>query len=487
MLESRKCVVYKFGGTSVAHPENLGRLVQLVHGEEHRCVLLVVSALAGVTNLLVEMGELLAAKHTPDQKAQLNHRLQAVEEKHLTLFTQCAQDAWLKIITTDFQTEFRALSAWIQELGKRNAAGSPAQAADIDQILFYGERFSSKFIHSLLLAHQPPGQAEINWVDARRLIATDERHGDASPLWARSRECIEHHLTPILAHSQVVITQGFTGANKDGRTTTLGRGGSDFSATFLAAALEADEAQIWSDVDGILTADPRTVDHVTTIHHLSYNQAESVARLGAKVLHPRCIAPVKKANIPLRVRNTARPEHPGTSINQSLPAERRTLITGKEEALLFHQERPLDQGVGWPSGEWQKLPSGHPPLAMSYAGHEWTIVSEDLPDWRHWWNHARHREAAAEAGRHRAPAGITPCAFIYVMCTRAGEASPTARALHILQNQTLLFHSRSADETSLALAVPRADFDSTVQLLHLALVQSEDPETEPLTAELSSV
>ncbi len=487
MLESRKCVVYKFGGTSVAHPENLGRMVQLVNSETERSVLLVVSAVAGVTNNLVRLGDLLQKSSSAEALDERHDLLTSIEQQHRTLFPQCAEGSWLKIIETDFNEAFRDLNSWIETLYQRRRQGGTVNAADIDHILFYGERFSSKFIHSLLLAHQPPGLAEINWVDARKLIATDNRHGDASPLWTASRQNIKSHLAPILAHSQVIITQGFTGSAPDGRTTTLGRGGSDFSATFLAAAVDADEAQIWSDVNGILTADPRTVDHVATIHHLSYNQAESVARLGAKVLHPRCIAPVKKANIPLRVRNTFHPDHPGTSINQSLPAELRTIITGKEEALLFHQERPLDQGVGWPSGEWQKLPGGHPPLAMSYAGHEWTIVSEDLNDWRAWWQEGRSTPSEpCEPVRH-APATITPCAFIYVMCTRPGEGtgiSATGRALQILQNEDLLFHSRSADETSLALAVPREAFDRTVQLLHLTLIQGEG-ETEPALEALS--
>lgn len=487
MLESRKCVVMKFGGTSVAHPENLGRMVQLVHEEQDRSVLLVVSALAGVTNLLVRMGDLLSDPRTGNSDTELERILQSIEAKHVALFHQCVEGSWLKIIETDFHTEYRALKAWIKELSNRRAGGRHATAAEVDQILFYGERFSSKFIHSLLLAHQPPGQAEVNWVDARQLIATDERHGDASPLPEQSRQRLENHLHPILSHSQVIITQGFTGATATGKTTTLGRGGSDFSATFLAAAIDADEAQIWSDVNGILTADPRTVDHVTTIRHLSYNQAESVARLGAKVLHPRCIAPVKKANIPLRVRNTTQVAHPGTSINQSMPTELRTIITGKEEALLFHQERPLDRGVGWPSGEWQKLPGGHPPLAMSYAGHEWTIVTEDLAEWRDWWKNSCCPPEHAANFSHQNQAGLTPCAFIYVMCTRPGESSPTGRALTILQNQTLLFHSRSADETSLALAVPREDFDSTVQLLHLALIQSEEVAPDPVLETCSSV
>lgn len=489
MLESRKCVVYKFGGTSVAHPENLARMVQLVNRETERSVLLVVSAVAGITNQLVRLGDLLQAGASADALATRHDLLAAIEHQHLELFQQCANGSWLKIIETDFNKEFRDLSTWIETLVERREQGQPPTAADIDHIHCYGERFSSKFIHSLLLAHQPPGLAEINWVDARKLIATDNRHGDASPLWHASRENIQSHLAPILAHSQVIITQGFTGSAPDGRTTTLGRGGSDFSATFLAAAVDADEAQIWSDVNGILTADPRTVDHVATIHHLSYNQAESVARLGAKVLHPRCIAPVKKANIPLRVRNTFFPDHPGTSINQSLPAELRTIITGKEEALLFHQERPLDQGIGWPSGEWQKLPTNHPPLAMSYAGHEWTIVSEDLTDWRAWWQAGRTANPAFDEPVRHAPATITPCAFIYVMCTRPGEGtglSATGRALQILQNEELLFHSRSADETSLALAVPRNAFDRTVQLLHLTLIQS-DHESEPAMEALSGI
>jgi aspartate kinase len=208
-------------------------------------------------------------------------------------------------------------------------------------LLGFGECFSSRLVREALCA---AGTAAAN-VDARTCLVTDARHGQASPLWEETNLGIQEILTPILAASQVPVLGGFIAATVEGIPTTLGRGGSDFSAAILAAALSASRLEIWTDVDGIMTTDPRLCEDARVIRKLSFEEAAELARWGAKVLHPATLAPAMRENIPVYVRNSRRPETEGTEIVARAKASSPvTAITAKRNIAAVEIESPA--GIG---------------------------------------------------------------------------------------------------------------------------------------------
>src|SRR5208283_4528745 len=209
----------------------------------------------------------------------------------------------------------RAVLAAAFSEGKRFCEGTALlrelSARTLDAISSLGERLSAPLVslavRELGFASEP--------VVATELVVTDEFHGGAEPLMELTREKAQAKLRPLLEKKIVPVVTGFMGATSKGQLTTLGRGGSDYSATILGAALDADEVIIWTDVDGVLTADPRLVPEAKTISEISYREAAELAFFGAKVLHPKTLKPVMQAAIPVWIRNSFAPERPGTKIS----------------------------------------------------------------------------------------------------------------------------------------------------------------------------
>jgi aspartate kinase len=199
----------------------------------------------------------------------------------------------------------------------RVVAGHPGTRLPLqDEIVSYGERLSAGLVAAVFRGHGLPGRE----VDARRCIVTSEDHTRAVPLLARTAERAREALEPVLAAGEVPVLGGFVGAAESGATTTLGRGGSDYSAALLGAVLDAREIQIWTDVTGFLTADPRVVAAASPIEHLSYGEAAELAYFGAKVLHPKTIQPAVERAIPVRICNSRLPDAPGTLVDQRTEA-----------------------------------------------------------------------------------------------------------------------------------------------------------------------
>jgi len=176
-------------------------------------------------------------------------------------------------------------------------------------------------------------------VDARSCIVTDDRHGQANPLWDATREKLQLALTPLLEAGEVPVLGGFIAATSDGVPTTLGRGGSDFSAAIVGAALYASRLEIWTDVDGIMTADPKLCSDARVIRKMSFDDAAELAHFGAKVLHPATLAPVMRENIPVYVLNSRRPQGEGTEIVQRVkPTNAVSAITTKRDVVAVEIE-----------------------------------------------------------------------------------------------------------------------------------------------------
>ena len=294
-MEQKRALVMKFGGTSVKDANAVRRLAQIVaRGHQPRAV--VVSALAGVTDTLCALTDgAVRANAVP-------HTIAALAARHGALLDELGAD--------------RGGSGAARVAGLWNAIrsivsiGERCSAADRDRVLAAGELASSIIVTEALRAAGLPAF----WVDARRVIVTDDRFGMARPLSAAIRDAARRRVVPVLDNHAIPVLGGFIGSTADGATTTLGRGGSDYSAALLAAAIDAGELQIWTDVDGVRTADPRIVSGAQRIDHLSFAEAYELARFGAKVLHWGTLEPVATSGIRLRVLDASHPARPGTLV-----------------------------------------------------------------------------------------------------------------------------------------------------------------------------
>ena len=296
-------LVMKFGGTSVGSPERIRVAAEISAGEKRRRpVLIVVSAMAQITDLLLD-----AMRHAEKgDRPGLEANIQVLQDRHLeachALLPSGKREAVLQGIH-GLIADFQRITSGMLMLGHR-----PPRS--VDEAVAIGERLSA-----LLLAAYLDNQGERAMaVSGADVIVTDAVWGNASPLLEQTREKARHHLLPWLEGGVLPVVTGFNGATVDGRPTTLGRGGSDFSASILAAALDASELWIWTDVDGILTADPRLVPDAAVLGEVTYNEAAELAYNGAKVLHPRTLAPLVERQIPVWSKNSFAPQKPGTKI-----------------------------------------------------------------------------------------------------------------------------------------------------------------------------
>jgi aspartate kinase len=298
-------LVMKFGGTSVADAgaiANVAAIVERATAASGAPPVVVVSAMSGVTDAL------LALAVSAERRLEPAAAVDALWQRHL--------DALRALVPAGPAREIeRALALHRDELDAllRSAAilrGAPPAARDA--IAAMGELMNSRIVAAALAARGVPAA----WVDARDAIVTEPQHGAAPPLAAETAAAVARTIGPVLAAGRVPVMGGFIGATVEGVTTTLGRGGSDFSASIVGAALEASEIQIWTDVDGMLTADPRVIPGARVVSHLSFDEASELAYFGAKVLHPSTILPAVSRGIPVRILNTQRAEAPGTVITR---------------------------------------------------------------------------------------------------------------------------------------------------------------------------
>jgi len=292
--------VLKFGGTSVADAAALQRVAGVVQRAQHTTrPIVVVSALAGVTDALLAAADAAASGDVQPQLA-------ALLERHAEIAGRLARPDSSKGI----QAVLGRAHAELADLLRRVAGEPERRPALRDEIVSYGERLSAALLTAVLLAADVPAR----YVDARHCLITDGTHGRATPLLPDTEQRTRAELAPLLDRRLVPVLGGYIGATLEGVTTTLGRGGSDYSAALVGAALAAREIQIWTDVSGVLTADPRVVPSAGTIPSLSYAEAAELAYFGAKVLHPKTIQPAMERDIPVRICNSHAPGDPGTMV-----------------------------------------------------------------------------------------------------------------------------------------------------------------------------
>ena len=303
----------KFGGTSVEDASAFERVASLVGRERASRPVVVVSAMSRFTDALIEAFERAARGEHDGASLSL--------EEHFARHTEVARallasDAAIEIVSA-VEASRRELKDTLREASRHEASqqDKPQQARPLavlqDAVVAHGERLSSQLLAAVLCAC---GLSALH-VDARRCVITDDEHGRATPLKEETERHTREEIEPLIESGTIPVLGGFIASSAStGETTTLGRGGSDFTAGLVGAALRAREIQIWTDVSGVMTADPRIVREVRTIPRLSYAEAAELAYFGAKVLHPKTILPAVVRNVPVRICNSLAPEEPETVV-----------------------------------------------------------------------------------------------------------------------------------------------------------------------------
>ena len=299
-------IVMKFGGTSVEDSDAIRRVIEIVKSEISRRPIVVVSARAGVTNQLLKIATLSAE----GKKDEANDLITAIRSRHDKIVDELINSElpknYLKGKISVYAHELKNLSQSISVLGEVTNRSR-------DTIASYGERLSSMIIAQAM----EEGSIKAALVDAREFMITNDSYTKAAPILNLVQEKTKKVLLPLVQDGYVVVTQGFIGATEKGIMTTIGRGGSDYSAAIIGALLGVSEIQIWTDVDGVLTADPSIIPEARRIKKMSFNEASELAYFGARVLHPLTILPAIEKNIPVYVRNSRNPSYHGTLITRS--------------------------------------------------------------------------------------------------------------------------------------------------------------------------
>jgi bifunctional aspartokinase / homoserine dehydrogenase 1 len=302
---AKQTLVMKFGGTSVGSVDALTKATQIIKDAqlEYSRVVVVTSAMAGVTNLLLDCAT-FAAQGKIDSLPRAESTLR---EKHFAAADALIKDEKLR---KQARHEINELILSLLDQCKSIAALGESSPRALDAVASLGERMS---IHLLSAVVQSAG-IKARAIESTELIVTNDHYQNAHPDFKVTTVKTRKILNPILDEGIIPITTGFIGATPDGTITTLGRGGSDYSAAIIGAVLPANDVWIWTDVDGIMTTDPRIVKEARTLPELTYSEVAELAYYGAQVLHPKTIRPVVDAGIGLRICNTFNPTHPGTSL-----------------------------------------------------------------------------------------------------------------------------------------------------------------------------
>ena len=337
-------IVMKFGGSSLESAEAIRRVCGIVHTHLRSHPVVVVSALGKTTDRLVEMAREAAKGRGFEARKLLNE----VQDTHFGIAGELLSKQRVEEVEKSFRNAFRELFGVIHDLSED---GRALTAEFSDYVVSFGERLSSELVAAAL----PEAGVPAAHLDARQMILTDNHFGAATPLlwetYARVRRAIAQTDSGVVA-----VLGGFIAATEDGSTTTLGRGGSDLTASLVGAALSVDEIQIWTDVDGILTCDPRVYGGGHRLRQISYAEASTMAGAGAKVLHPDSVRPAVRQQIPLVIRNSRRPQCEGTRIVPAVaPSGNRVKGIAVIQNLLLMAIRRPDVGDSSAPGALQEF------------------------------------------------------------------------------------------------------------------------------------
>lgn len=322
-------IVIKFGGTSVGDAAAVSRAVDVVAGRRDRHPVVVVSALGGATNALLAIAEQAAHGHLIGAL----RAIEALRERHLR---ECDTLLEGSLSAGEIAAELSAMFDELASLAEALSTLGHATPRSMDAIAAFGEAMSSMLVTE---AFRVRGLDAVH-VDARKVVVTDDRFMQAEPRPEQIADRAREILLPLVREGKVPVMGGYIASTTSGITTTLGRGGSDYSASLIGAALGADAIEIWTDVDGMLTADPRVVNGAQLIEQIRFDEASELASFGAKVLHPNTIAPAVKLGIPVFIYNSRNAAGKGTRITFDAPRRAVSAIAGKGDVTVVKVRAP---------------------------------------------------------------------------------------------------------------------------------------------------
>jgi aspartate kinase len=453
----------KFGGTSVEDARAFARVARIVgaHREEHPVV--VVSAMSRMTDALLAGVGMATAGDADGALRSLEEHF----ERHALVARTLPAGARDEFLVELFNAQ-RSLEELLRRV-ERNAEPRPLLQ---DQIVSYGECLSARLLAAVLSERALPAA----YVDARRCIITNADHGCATPANDETYRHTRAELLPLLEAGRIPVLGGFIGATPEGHTTTLGRGGSDYTAALIGAGIEAREIQIWTDVNGVLTADPRVVAHARTIPRLSFAEAAELAYFGAKVLHPKTILPAVIRSIPVRICNSRDAEHPGTGVYFDAEMSPRSVkaIAHKKGITVLHITSARMLGAyGFLRALFEVFERHHTIIDIVTTSE--VSVSLSLED----------TSMVEEIIRDLRPiAAVKVETDLAVVCIVGEELRYTsgiaARIFGTLRDINVLLISQGASNVNLTFVVAERDVEETVRRLHASLFECDTQELAPL-------
>ncbi|PYX96611.1 MAG: lysine-sensitive aspartokinase 3 [Acidobacteria bacterium] len=445
-------LVMKFGGTSVACAENIARIARIVRERLHLQPVVVVSALAGVTDGLQRMGALSRDGEVEEALSLL----QVCEDRHCEAARALLSNKSEAFLQNDLRPLFDEAGALlkavfaVQELTPRT----------LDRLLGFGERWSSRLVAE---AFRAEGLRAVH-VNACDVVITDANYSHAAPLVDLIRARVATKIRPRVQSGCVPVLGGFIGSTEDGIPTTLGRGGSDYTASILGASIDADSIEIWTDVDGMMTADPRICPDAQNIESISFDEAAELAHFGAKVLHPKTLQPAVNRGIPVYVLNSRHPENCGTRVEVAEPSEEGRVrsvackrgITLAEVFARQGLEAKLTSAI-FDALERQKCLVDL--AAMSRSNLSLLLNSRSSAD------------ALCEFLEDKASVNVVDGSALVSLVGRNVARNPAicARALNALPDLPLRMIFHGASDMNLSFVVAEEDADKVVRCLHAAL------------------
>jgi aspartate kinase len=453
----------KFGGTSVEDARAFARVARIVGARREERPVIVVSAMCRVTDALLASVETAAAGDAEGALRSLEEHF----ERHMLVARTLPAGA-----RDELFMELELARRELGELLRRVAAGVESLPPLQDSIVSYGECLSAKLLAAVLAERMLPAA----YVDARRCVITDDAHGAATPANDETYNRTRDELSPLLAEGRIPVLGGYIGSTADGRTTTLGRGGSDYTAALIGAGVGAREIQIWTDVNGVLTADPRVVPHARTIPSLSFAEAAELAYFGAKVLHPKTILPAVIRGIPVRICNSRDPEQTGTGVYFDAEMSPRTVkaIAHKKGITVLHITSARMLGAYGFLRALFEVFERHRTIIDIVTTSE-VSVSLSLED----------TSKVEEIIRDLRPiAAVKVESGLAVVCIVGEELRYTsgvaARIFSTLRDINVLLISQGASNVNLTFVVAEADVEETVRRLHASLFECDTQELAPL-------
>lgn len=308
----------KFGGTSIGNGEHIEKVANLVNNyvNQGHQIVVVVSALERVTDSLIQV----STKAKNGNRDYLHEFLQDIREKHITATRKAIKD---KLLLEEIEQTVKATINELENVLTGIVYLGELTAKSKDYVLSFGERLSTLLVWGAL---RDRGINAQYFTGKEVGIVTDFNFGEASPLMKMTTHQVKQTIEPLLDKRIVPVVTGYIAATQHGEITTLGRGGSDYTATIIATALDAHEVWVWTDVDGLMTSDPKIVPSAKIIPELSFQEAIEMAIFGAKAMHPRALEPAMEKNIPVRIRNTFNPENSGTLVVKAQKIKPRDIV-----------------------------------------------------------------------------------------------------------------------------------------------------------------